>query len=155
MTWLPALLAAFAAYCLWAAVHELSHALCAKAWAGAHSFQFRLWPHCCGSGFRWASVRYVPTRKRTGCQRALSALAPRLPDAAAAVALPWLADLPLWISVLVGAGLVDLATGSIGRSSRSDLRVASRCLGINPWWLRAGGFLIVAASAAAWALGRV
>jgi len=141
------------AFFAWAAIHELSHALCARLWQDAHSFRFRLYPHRKGRRFLWASVTYNIVAVAEEWQLAAKKLAPRLPDVCAAIALPWCAGAPLWVSVLVGGGVVDLAVGSIGRSERSDLWTASWLMGINPWWLRAGGFAVALASVGCWAWG--
>jgi hypothetical protein len=79
-------------------------------------------------------------------------IAPRFADLLAVAALPfaWLLHgWCFWIwSIFWGAGLVDLITGSIGWSDRSDLRRVAD--GFGPWVLRVAGFSLVVASAAMW-----
>ena len=136
----------------WAFIHELSHYLAAKRW-GAKNPRFKIYPHRYLGDFRFAGVYYdwgvvVPSFR----DRALIALAPRLPDCVAAALLPVAAafDMPwrvVWLAFW-GADLVNLFVGSLGISENSDLRRAAKWLEVDPWCFRLCGFAVLVASAA-------
>lgn len=157
MDWFPWLLGALLAvpaFFAWAALHEVSHYLVARALRRVLSVDFKLWPHVVPeAGFRWAAVSWdYEGPDLTPREDALISAAPRLPDllavlltpVAAAMPEPWLAS--SW-AVLVGAGLVDLAVGSVGAGELSDLRRVARGAGIPAWALRLAGWAAVLVSA--------
>ena len=139
---------------VWAAVHELSHAVVARWKLGARDFQFKLYPHWTVEGrFVFASVHWIP--ERNGLEVGVL-LAPRVPDLLAVALFPLTApvDFLEWWQValgcLAGGGLVDLFVGSLGISPLSDMRLAVREAKTNPNVLRVPGMVLVAVSAGWW-----
>jgi hypothetical protein len=160
VTWIEWVLVAgivLTCYPTWATVHELSHVLAARIAGPLLSCTIRIYPHrgpdgwtYAGSVWTWKRVPRLPTI-------GLVFLAPRAADVLACVALPLGALLPYpwqkaaW-AVLWGAGLVDLAVGSVGWGKASDLRRAATALGIPAWLLRGLGFGALASSVLVWLL---
>lgn len=143
-----------ALFFVWAAIHEFSHLLMAKALVGSRLISLKLWPHWFKGTFYFASIRHDFERSPTAEQEAAIHLAPRIPGVAAAAALPFTAFLPspwIWfVGLAVGAALIDIAVGSIGWSDRSDAKRAAAALRFSVWWVRIIGWLIVLTSAGAW-----
>lgn len=135
--------AAPVSYAVWVLMHEYSHISVAHMLVEVAEYRIKLIPDL--KNWTWARTWWTTRQQTTDTQRALIAAAPRLPDVLAAVALPWVVDWP-WAVILVGGGVVDLCTGSIGYSPRSDLRIVSNRVGVNPWLLRVGGMTVFAAS---------
>lgn len=141
---------------LWTTIHELAHLLVAKALVNAELLSMKVWPHVDEkAGFRWGAVRWQWTdRQPTDNEHALILFAPRLPGLLAAVGFPLTAlaqgHAAMVLAILVGAGLVDLANGSLGISEHSDLKRGAAKLQQSPWLFRSLGFLVVLSSVAAW-----
>lgn len=152
--WLSAALCAVPAFFAWSAIHELSHYVAAASIRRMMWAKFRIYPHVApGIGFVWASVEYdYEGPNMTAREDAMVSIAPRVMDALAVVATPLAAFLPepwmagTWV-VMMGAGVVDLAVGSVGASPGSDLMRASHGFGVSPWVVRIAGWFFVVASA--------
>jgi hypothetical protein len=150
-------LIAAALFPLWALLHELAH-VAAAAWAAPiKSWGITLLPQREPDGsLRWAKANWVWADVPTMPRFSFVYLAPRVPDLLAAFALP-LGPLLLpapwprlaW-ALVFGAGLVDLAVGSVGSSPSSDLQLAACAGKWSPWWGRVLGFAAVAISASVW-----
>jgi hypothetical protein len=146
------------AFFAWTAIHELAHLAAAKWLVGAELVQMKLYPHVDPkAGFRWGSVQWKwHDRPPTDLEYAAIVFAPRAPDLVAVIAFPLVGLLPitgavfLIVSVLLGAGLVDLGNGSMGINEHSDLRRGAVYLKKPPWLFRVTGFAVLLASAAAW-----
>lgn len=137
---------------VWAAIHELAHALTARICLRAHDFKFKLYPHTTPAGnFLFASVSWV---QPMSAHSALVSLAPWAPDLLGCALFPFTSpvDFSFWWSVLLaclaGGAVVDLAVGSFGISPDSDLRVGARLAKVNANALRIAGFIAAAASVA-------
>jgi len=141
------------AFFTWAAIHELAHYFAARAQRSLTLATFKIYPHKRDGRFVWASVSWdYAGPDMTPRELAWVYAAPRVPDAFAVVLAPLAGFMPepwmaaTWL-VLFGAGLVDLAVGSMGISPESDLRRWAREGAIAPWVLRAGGWSFVIGSA--------
>lgn len=171
MDWLPWVVAgalALPAFFAWSALHEVSHYLAARLFRRVVSVRFRIYPHVDPvAGFRWAAVEWeYEGEPYAPAQDAFISAAPRIPDLVAVLLTPLAAAMPEpWLAaawaVLVGAGLVDLAVGSIGWSEHSDLQRFARLGGHDLWTLRVAGWAAALGSAgttvglllARWSLG--
>lgn len=147
---------ALPAYFLWSVLHELSHIYAAKRLVGVTNWRIRPWPQVRDGTLLWGSAEYVLSRAASPREEAGILLAPRGLDLVGAIGFimtpmfqgPWFS---VW-GVLFGAGLLDLALGSLGISDISDLKRSSRALGWSPWYLRVAGFSVILLSAGAFAL---
>lgn len=148
---ITAVAAAFPAYLLWSAIHELSHVGMVATTAGVKSWSIRLLPHRIDGRFYWASARWETKRDPTPTEKAYIYLAPRIGGLAAVIMFPFFGAIPdplvsgLWFAVL-GGGIVDLIIGSIGYSEFSDLRRAADAWETSPWALRIPGMGIALVS---------
>lgn len=157
MIWVLSVIFAAVCYLLWSAVHEYSHLFAARAIVGVRRYAFKLYPHIYNGRWYWSRVSYLYERNPDDREQAWISIAPRYADLVAAIALPFAALMPdVWLfhawTILFGAGVVDLWTGSTGISKTHDLRKASVGFEISPWLLRAGGLIAIASSIAVWLL---
>lgn len=146
MIWSIILCSLFA-YCIWTVVHELAHALAAKLLLNATNFKFTLYPHVHERTFYFARVSWLYT-VHDPKRQAIVFLSPRVLGVLGSILLPLTTgSSTVWYNLLAIAlalgAAVDTFVGSLGISSTSDLRRASACLNINPWFLRSLGFLVM------------
>lgn len=145
--WIP-LAAIVPGFFLWATLHELAHAICARA-TGVSLVSFRPYPHVRDGQFFFASVTFE-TMPGT-----LTHLAPHLFDVivfvAAAVAF-WFVNHPAvaWtLATLAGLPLVNTANGVFGRyrsvNPNVDLARVSWGIATPFYWLLLGYCLIMGA----------
>lgn len=141
---------------VWSAVHELSHYVAARCLRKISSASFKLYPHVEEDGhFAFASVSWKYAsydQTLSPAEDAAVSVAPRVPNLLAVILAPMACLMPEpWLAaawaVLVGAGLVDLAFGSIGTTSASDLQRFVRGGGHNVWVVRIVGWLLAISSA--------
>jgi hypothetical protein len=152
---LVAALLAGPAFFVWSAVHELSHYVAARCLRRLSSASFKLYPHMQDGHFVFASVSWTYDsydQTLSPAEDALVSIAPRVPDLLAVVLAPMACLMPEpWIAaawaVVVGAGLVDLAFGSIGTTSASDLQRFVRGGGHDVWVVRIVGWFLALSSA--------
>lgn len=143
----------FLSFVFWAWLHEMAHVGMAHLLIGLERYEVEiyLWPREQDDGsWRWAWCRWYPKREPTEREKGWASLAPRFIDIIGASLVPcfWLAPEGwrwVWV-VFMGGALVDAVVGSIGKSAKSDLKRASRRLGVNPWFLRIAGFGLVLVS---------
>jgi hypothetical protein len=149
---LAAVLTAIPAYFIWTALHELAHYLMASRFRETSNVKFKLYPHKDpGQDFVWASVEYTLTSALSPIETTAVMLAPRILGFVALCLLPLSALFPfMWLQavwmVFWGAGLVDMAWGSIGYTATSDLQRAAKSMRWNPWFLRILGWSLVLVS---------
>jgi len=127
MIWVFAALFAVLCFFAWTIIHELSHVAAAKLGPGVEWWKIKPYPHKNEYlGFVWASCRYRFSNTPTAKQEGWINFAPRLPDFLAAVLFPLGALMPwpfaLFWCIFFGAGLIDMFTGSLGISKKSDLQ---------------------------------
>lgn len=116
------LLYALLSYFLWACLHEYAHILAAKYTAGISEHSVRIYPHKHPRlGFVFASASYKPKRAPTDSEYALISFAPRFLNAVAVLIFPFCTQ-SLFLSIIVGGGLVDLVRGSFIFSPTSDIK---------------------------------
>lgn len=156
MIWLRLALFGLAAFFVWAAIHELSHARAARK-LGATGFRFKLYPHLSGGRLVFACVSYTLP---AGVLDTVGVhLAPRVPDLVASLLFPLTGfqnylEWSGWqtaLAVLAAGGVVDLLVGSLGLSASSDLRRAAVRAEAPPNALRIPGLLMVGLSVSCWA----
>ena len=150
---------------IWAWLHERAHVYVADRLIGVVHYHISLRPRRYKGGIRWAEVSYYLWRTPTEREKLWIALAPRVPSAVGVLLAPagsWLAVqgllgpyLLLAWTVLLGGGVVDLITHSIGSHDRSDLQRAARYSGLSPWLYRIVGMSVAALSIGVWAWGLV
>lgn len=149
---LAAILTAIPAYFIWTALHELSHYFVAGRFRQLSNVKFKLYPHKDpGQDFVWASVEYTTSGMLSPIETTAVMLAPRALGLLALILLPLSALFPfMWLQavwmVFWGAGVVDMAWGSIGYTATSDLQRAAKSMRWNPWFLRILGWSLVLVS---------
>jgi hypothetical protein len=147
---------------LWTLLHEGAHVLAAVLLAGARVQHFRPWPHITADrrfvfgSMSWVSLYELSAPSGRSWRLALISLAPRIPNAVAALVLPFGPLFDGWTEVVWamvwGAGLVDLGVGSLGVSPWSDLRRGARALGRPAWVFRVLGWTLLVVSLVCWAV---
>lgn len=152
ITVIVAIVTAALSFFAWSAIHELSHYVVASRLRKLLLVNFKLYPHMENGSLVIASVQWVPESNLSAAEDAAMSIAPRVPDLFAALLAPMVVWMPtpwaaaMWVTFF-GAGLVDLAFGSIGTTEHSDLQWFARGGGHNVWMVRALGWTIALLSA--------
>ena len=143
------------AFFAWTALHELAHFALVYSMRRVTWVSFRLYPHRHPViGWVWGSIEWdYDGPLFSPIEDAWISIAPRWLNIVAAIAAPFAALAPRpfdgIVVVMVGAGLVDFAVGSIGSGQFSDLQRASRGFGVSAWFLRVVGWSLVLGSGVA------
>lgn len=129
---------------LWAFIHEMAHVLTAMWLVGVKTWKIHLLPQRNEYGFTFAHCKWTWESPPTNLESGLISIAPRVPNIIACFAFMFFSffSFPfnyLWF-LIWGSGLIDMIWGSWGISETSDLRKASKYLGISPWTFRILGF---------------
>jgi hypothetical protein len=135
-----------ATYFLWSTIHEAAHVATAHILVGVRKWTIIPVPHLKDGRWFWARAEYWPKDVPDERQRGLIAMAPRLPDFAAMLIMPFV---PWPWTVLAAGAWVDMAVGAIGVGENSDLQRAVRGLKIGAWSLRL--FYLLALAGTGWA----
>lgn len=145
LVWIPV------AFVAWSGIHETAHYVAVGAFREVTRRRFRLYPHRTPTGWVYASVEWEVAPPDLSPREVVWVYAaPRVPDLVACLLTPFAGLMGSWAvtwAVLFGAGLVDLAVGSIGSSPDSDLRIVARASGVSPWAMRVTGWWFVFLSA--------
>ena len=137
-------------YFLWVLLHEASHAVLMKIIRPNSKVSIKPYPHKNASGSwlwgstEWENLGEPPTKK----QISWILFAPRFINIFGIIGTGLSAWLlhghAAWIICLVlGGSAIDLAVGSIGSSSQSDLIRFSLGFRISPWVFRSLGWIVV------------
>jgi len=124
----------------------MSHIIVAKLIGNVKSWTIKPYPNKSADGrWRFASANWTwdgekPSQGKLG----LISLAPRVTGfiAVELVLITFFLTgiAKMLLLIFCAAGVVDMIVGSIGKSPFSDLKVAAKKLGINPWKIRVAGF---------------
>lgn len=120
------ILYAIITYFIWAYIHEYAHLFGLKDVRKVKSYKFKLYPHNHPElGFVFASVSYDYDEELTEWEKAYVAFMPRIPDYAAVLILPLIHmfynDVPLFLTVILLGGYVDLLRGTYTRNQTADI----------------------------------
>lgn len=116
------LIYALLSYLIWSYLHEYAHISMAEYCVGVREYSLKLYPHKHPKlGFVFASASYTLEREPSDYEDALISFAPRYLNALAVLFFPFCSE-SLFLSVLVGGGLVDLIRGSFIFCATSDIK---------------------------------
>lgn len=134
----------FLALCLFlnTFLHEMSHVLASMTLFECRVRKFLPFPHFFEGRFYFGMVhieyRNLGDPMMEDPRFAIVYAAPRLLNIFCAILFPILVSLdsPLFVSMFVGANLIDFAVGTIGASPISDINRYSKLLNVNVWIVR-------------------